>query len=395
MKKELNNYSSEEFSQDIDFINWVNKHQNHRFWEDFQKEYPEKRKEIETAKKIVTAFRMQQTPSMESDVQETFRKIETIYKNKHLKKSSFSYKNITRYVAVFMVLISIGGTILFLNRTEPDFQFTDINISPQDFIDGKLILPDGNTVLLKEKQTNLQIDPANRQISINGEKNIDTPVDKNNALTQIIIPYGKRSTITLSDGTKVWLNSGSIMKFPDVFTGSKRRIFIEGEAFLEVAHDNKRPFIVNTTKLDVKVLGTQFNISAYPEDELVAVVLVEGSIQAKTKSNQVIMKPNQLLEFDNNTGVKITDQADLSEFLSWKEGWMTCKNTPLGSISTRLCRFYNIQIVFTEEAAKYLTITGKLDLKTDYTELFNVLSSTISITYTIQGNKVFISKKAL
>jgi ferric-dicitrate binding protein FerR (iron transport regulator) len=258
----------------------------------------------------------------------------------------------------------------------------------------KLIFADKSEEVLTSKELEVKYD-SHGDIEINSDKRLEQKIDAYKSggeqLNQLVVPRGKRSSLILSDGTKLWLNSGSRAIFPVVFTKKEREIYIEGEAYLEVAHDAARPFFVVTDKIHVKVLGTKFNISAYPEDQASSVVLVEGSVQAIIDSKELTMKPDQLLTYQKSSGVTALQKADVIIYTSWKDGWMYCEKERMESIATKLSRYYNMKIEFKDYEAKELTLTGKLDLKTQCADVFEAISSTAPITFEIQDNSIIIA----
>lgn len=126
---------------------------------------------------------------------------------------------------------------------------------------------------------------ATGQVQVNSNKLVEDDIKEE--YNQIIVPKGKRSQIVLADNSKIWINSGSKVIYPRAFEGKYREIYVEGEVYLNVTHDTSKPFIVNTSGFEVRVLGTSFNISAYKNQEKAAVVLVEGSVNVKT--NKIII----------------------------------------------------------------------------------------------------------
>ena len=153
-------------------------------------------------------------------------------------------------------------------------------------------------------------------------------------MNQLVVPFGKKSKIELADGTRLWLNSGSRAIYPVVFQKGKREIYLEGEGYLEVAHNASSPFYVVTDQMKVRVLGTKFNLSAYKEDASVSVVLVEGSVEASSESGKLILKPNQLLNYQKSTRESTISHANVLQYVSWIDGWMLCDKEKLSSIFT-------------------------------------------------------------
>ena len=149
----------------------------------------------------------------------------------------------------------------------------------------------------------------------------DTSTCAETTYNEITVPRGGEYKVTLSDGTRIWVNSESYIRFPVVFQGDERRIWVAGEVFLEVAKDAERPFIVNTEKLDVKVLGTRFNVRAYPDEKCVQTTLVEGCVQVDNSRGEVaVLHPSEQLVYDVRDGNHEVREVDTELYVSWKDG---------------------------------------------------------------------------
>ena len=207
-------------------------------------------------------------------------------------------------------------------------------------------------------------------------------------MNQLVVPFGKKSKIELADGTRLWLNSGSRAIYPVVFQKGKREIYLEGEGYLEVAHNASSPFYVVTDQMKVRVLGTKFNLSAYKEDASVSVVLVEGSVEASSESGKLILKPNQLLNSQKSTRESTISHANVLQYVSWIDGWMLCDKEKLSSIFTKLSRYYDVKIDISDPRFDKMTLTGKLDLKTKCEDVLKVICSTAPIKYSISEKQI-------
>lgn len=167
---------------------------------------------------------------------------------------------------------------------------------------------------------------------------------------EIYASIGTRSTILLSDGSKVWLNSGSKLRYPDKFTSSNRVVFLTGEAYFEVQSDVDRPFIVRTHNVNVKATGTKFNVQALKSEREIKVSLLKGKVevnkQIDTDKNLVLanLVPNQMLTYDTLTGKAQTFSGDLYEFIAWKDGQLVFRNRPLSEVVKKLSQHYNVDI---------------------------------------------------
>ena len=197
----------------------------------------------------------------------------------------------------------------------------------------------------------------------------------------MIIPYGKRSTITFSDGTKAWVNSGTRLVYPVEFKKEQREVFVVGEIYIEVAEDKARPFIVKTSDIEVKVLGTKFNVSAYESDKTKNVVLVSGSVKVSAKSSNkddVLLSPNQMYSVTN--GVAGVKNVDVNKYIMWIDGLYYFESAKLGDILNRLSRYYGKIIIYDNTVAE-LRCTGKLDMKDEMQEILQGLTHTVPISY--------------
>lgn len=236
--------------------------------------------------------------------------------------------------------------------------------------------------------------PKNRQsydstaIRIN---NAEKTIPKKEAATfnQLVVPYGKQTTLTLADGTRVWINAGSRLVYPVVFEKQKREIYVEGEIYMEVAHDAERPFSVHTGKMDVCVLGTKFYISSYGRDRTQEVVLLSGSVSvapAGRSDRGIRIVPGQQAILDTSESLEVRE-VEAESYISWIHGYLPFDNDPLSNILERLSRYYNCRIECTPEA-EALTLSGKLELKDDPAEVLKILSATapINLQITESGN---------
>lgn len=213
----------------------------------------------------------------------------------------------------------------------------------------------------------------------------ESSVRNKEKLNHIIVPKGKRATITFSDGTSMYINSGSHVIYPSDFEKDKREILVEGEVYLEVAKDPKRPFFVKTKDFDVKVLGTTFNVSAYKDDAIASVVLVEGKVEVDNNNHKTTIRPNEKIAITQ--GESTVSIVDVNEYISWKDYIMLFAEHRAGDVFTRLSRYYGIQIEYEPSIASYL-VSGKLDLKNGINNSLDILTELLDIKYetTPDGN---------
>jgi len=314
------------------------------------------------------------------------------------RRNMFSKKRfqIFRYAAVACSIVGIVGFSFFAvlkneknGHTPSITDFAHENIIHTKQLTNQIQLVSGsNTLAVEGVQAKVEYDAngklkVNKQsVAVNQSTNLVKEIQEFN---QLRVPYGKRAFLKLSDGTSLWVNTGTTVTYPFEFAKDKREIFVDGEVFAEVFHDSKRPFIIKTEKLDVQVLGTVFNVSAYKEDTQTDVVLVSGLVNVKPKNGKpTIIKPNQLFAY--------TDQAstlrnvDVENYTSWHEGNYIFHNEPIENILLRLSRYYNVTMKLPSSASG-ITCSGKLELKDDLNQLLNGLSEITSMSYAVKNDE--------
>ncbi len=256
--------------------------------------------------------------------------------------------------------------------------------------DIQLIVDDNS----KSFRNNIDIEiTSSGEVQIKKSENNDEKISIENAtMNKLIVPYGKRSTVTLADGSKVWLNSGSVLEFPTRFIGKTREVFLKsGEIYIEVAPDAQKSFFVNTTEMSVKVYGTKFNVSAYDRSPQ-SVVLVEGSVALKTaQTEEYFLQPNQLAKLKNDGGFA-TQNADVNEFISWKNGYLLFDETPMTEVLNQIERYYNLSFNYDKDVSlKSLTCSGRIVLSEDLDMVMTTIALITSTQFKKENNKIYLS----
>ena len=271
------------------------------------------------------------------------------------------------------------------------------NIEIGELTDVQLLLSEDNTILIADEESKI-VYQEDGKVDIHSKEAIDLN-SQHSEFNTLIVPYGKRSTITLQDGTKVWLNSGSKLVYPVSFTQKDRRVFLEGEGFFEVTRNEDMPFIVETAAMDIKVLGTAFNVTAFKNEPIVSAVLVEGSVKvtgnkrSKAKNNKTVLTPNERLVYRPETRETKVQKVNVERYISWKEGYLIYRQTNLNQVAKELNRYYNIDISFTDPGLALEKISGKLDLKQNAEEVIRIICNTSSLSYTKSERRFIIGKK--
>ena len=257
--------------------------------------------------------------------------------------------------------------------------------------DVQLVLGKDKKISIQEKESRVEY-TSDGEVTVNSQMVDNTKgQESSQSLNQLIVPYGKRSSITFSDGTQIWVNSGSKVIYPTDFNTKKREIFVEGEVYLNVAHNPSVPFIVKTRVLDVLVHGTTFNISAYDNDDDLQVTLVEGKIEVSAKSISAELKPNQQFALNIMKGNGHVRNVDVANYVAWKNGYYIFEKEPLAQVFKRLSRYYNVQIECDENVGG-LTCSGKLDLKSQIDEVLGYLHKAAPICISRKEDKLIICR---
>ncbi len=256
-----------------------------------------------------------------------------------------------------------------------------------------LTLADGTEVHVEEitaqilQEKGMNIEYRNGEIVYHKSEEKTTEVVYN----KLEVPRGGECMIKLDDGTKVWVNAETKLKYPVTFVGDRREVVLEGEAFFDVAK-NEKPFIVKTSFGDVRVLGTAFGISAYASEPESYTTLVRGKVSVEREGIKpvVILPGEQVVTFKD--GKMIKQEVDVEEFVGWKDGIYVFKEKSLGEIMKTLERWYNISVDFQDKSLVDLPFTGNLKRYDDINVFFDALTRTGDMKYRVEGNQVILFK---
>lgn len=397
----MQNQINEEFRKLVSndsFISWVKNPtpELDELWHHYANANPEAENEINNAKAVIHALAPPKDILAEKDVEQLWDQIESEIERKGKKLKLI--KTIS-WAATIILLIGLSSVFYVqFYGGNPEIDYKSIAKVQPEGNEVKLIFSDNSEKLLNSDDPNIQYDEQGKLI-VDSESLVDEQMARENnpesveSFNQLVVPKGKRSSLILADGTKLHLNSGSRVIYPVVFKKKSREIYIEGEAYLDVSHSEDWPFVVATEHIKVKVLGTEFNVKSYPDEKNTSVVLVDGSVQALTKSKKMLMKESELLTMSNTSGATTIAKTNVVEHISWKDGWMHCNNESIESITKKLSRYYNIDIRLKDPGLKKLTMTGKLDLKTQCSDILEVMSFTAPIKFEDNNGTLVLSIK--
>ncbi|MCX2453940.1 FecR family protein [Pedobacter sp. PLR] len=299
--------------------------------------------------------------------------------------------------AVAVLAIGIGG--YYLSSMPAKLNGDAISNVEQK---GEHILPGGNkAVLTLSDGSQIELDDmANGEIAKESGVKITKTADGRllytvreglahvkPAFNTISTPRGGQYQVALPDGTMVWLNAASSLKYPSSFTGKDRLVALTGEAYFEVAKDKKRPFKVKTEQQEVEVLGTHFNINAYDDEEVVKTTLIEGSVKVKLPSNKsAVLKPGQQSVVLNDIKV---NQVDANSAIDWKQGLFWFNDESIYSIMRQFSRWYNIEVEYRGDV-RNVRFGGQVSRMKNLAQVLRIMELTKSIQFKVEGNKIIV-----
>ncbi len=386
--EQFESYSTDDFVLDEDFRKIVKSEDRDSKIDELKRTFANQAKDIDLAVKIILNFHQEKTEQSEAKKQELWQQIKLV-ERKRLRMVYF------RYAASIVLVAGLAGSFFYLRNEKEQVETVVSENLPSN--NALLILSDGKTVPISTKKSTIQYTPDGSGITVNDSSGIAQSVVAK-GLNQLIVPYGKRSFITLSEGTKVWLNSGSKLIFPPVFEGNKREVRLEGEGFFEVTPDKEKPFFVKTDAFTMKVYGTKFNVQAYNQDQSYSIVLVEGKVGMNANEgsalSEVFLAPNQkaLISKDEKT-FDISDVENMEVYTAWVDGYLTFTNEDVSVLLKKISRYYNVDIEV-DLPKDWEKIYGKLDLKEDIERVLDGVAFISKTRYDKKDNKyIFFSNE--
>lgn len=312
----------------------------------------------------------------------------------------FSAKFMKYAAAILIPLMLAGGVTYFFLNKEKEEPLTELNETIKPGVQkATLVLSNGESHILDTENTMSGFVEVDAQISTTADglsyvaANGQSASFKAATYNELFTPKGGNFRLKLADGSTVWLNAESRLSFPVAFTDSTRHLFLEGEAYFEVAH-NGSPFIVTSGEMDIRVMGTSFNVSAYPDDVAKKTTLVEGKVRVDVrKENEVIqgfLTPNkQATVSTGESGISIAD-VDAAQYKSWVDGKFEFKNETLEQVMKKLARWYDFEYQFSNQSAKNFHFSGRLDNQEKISSIFKMLEMTTNVKFNLQENGIVV-----
>ena len=354
-------------------------------------------KEIRIARSIYSFLNAPSGSVTWSDKEKTKNQIRSSVRKLSIKRQMIRWS--VDASILLAVLITLVGFLRNNSRNDiVSFAQSQTKIKAEN--NTRIILQNGKVITIDKAQSQIRYDAKGENIEIDSDQKIVQEIaDEKAVFNTVIVPHGKRTQITLSEGTKVWLNSGSKLVYPAVFAKNKREVYLDGEAVFDVVHLNDRLFVVSTKDFDIKVLGTVFNACAYSDDQNSNVVLEQGKIELINRRSSVLSNehlmilPGTMAVFDPNQNTFEKQQVNPQKYLSWREGYLIFNSEKLGNIIKKLGRYYNKEMIITDNQLKDETFSGYLDLKNSPGEVLSVINETTPLSFSVEHEKIVINPK--
>ncbi|MGV8093911.1 MAG: FecR family protein [Mangrovibacterium sp.] len=322
--------------------------------------------------------------------------------NRKIERTSkiIKLRTVFKYAAVIMIPLIVAGLLFkYFIRQEPKVnpvaQITEILPGkPQAVLElnnGKLVTLDslGQLSITEKDGTLIEKNTHGLNYSLNIPK-----AKKENLFNTIKIPRGGEYELVLADGTRIYLNAESQLKYPVQFLGDTREVELTGEAYFEVAKDTHKPFVVKTTGMSVEVLGTAFNLNAYGNTEKILATLVEGSIKINVTATQEtrLLQPDEQASVDLKSGRTEVRKVDISLYTDWKNGRLNFFDNRLEDIMITLTRWYSAEVIYRDPSVKDFRFSGSLNRYGDISQILDIIKSTGKVNIEIKGNTILFSE---
>ena len=385
-----------------DFIVWVTSDykNNNKYWNRYRKDLTKSnRDQFNEAIRILIKIRTLHLDDSKSELSSEFiqkqyiRLLEATSKPQHKERSKsgvFQLNTFLKYAASVVIIIGLSGIFFLLNNKNT---FEEHLVATKFNSDEILLQTSKNEFYKITEETNnkwltnqgefVSVDSDN--ISFVASDNIGKGEEK----YTLYVPAGKKFHLTLVDGTEVELNSNSTITFNNSIISKKRYVNFTGEAFFDVAHNEKRPFVVQSSEATIEILGTEFNISNYKENGYTSATLVDGSIKiSNSKGESQIIKPGEQAKLFHNQNRVIVQSVDVQEVVAWTSGRMIFRNETIENLIPKMNRWFDVEFVILDENLKDYRFTGTLKKENDLTHYLQILKYTEGISYKIENKQV-------
>lgn len=313
------------------------------------------------------------------------------------RKRNIRVRRIRRVVSIAAgVVLPLLAAVLWYGTREKmeNVQEQVTSVIRHGEVKAELLLADGTTRILSSevtdslfRQQGANIVVQNQGVSYQGDSSV-----AEECYNTLRVPRGGEYSITLSDGSIVYLNSESELRYPVKFVGEDRRVYLSGEAYFDVSKDKEHPFSVDVNGSVVKVLGTSFNVRAYADENEILTTLVQGSVRFSAGKESVVLKPGEQAVL-NKSGRVVIKEVDTYLYTAWKNGVFAFEKQRLEEIMNVVARWYDVNIFWENASQKEVTFTGKMKRYDDFSKVVEMLEMTGNTEFVVKENNIFIREK--
>lgn len=358
---------------------WINEHQDHyHLYEKLRKQAP-------------------------TDVIQNYKNIDIerglqIYYQRHTLKSRHLPVRWMTAAAAGLILISVGTLLFFKSPSAPPFAE---HLQPGSS-KALLILSDGTVKELEQTPKTDTIHIEGISVLNSGNEIQYTSVQYNSdtlslntaAYNTLKIPTGGEYTLILADSTQIWLNSQTTLRYPVKFTGNERTVYLEGEAYFKVRHNEQRPFYVRTKdQVNIQVLGTSFNVRAYGDEQEIETVLEHGSVRMWRDKDHITLVPGVKATYNKNNDKFTAQYINTELYTAWHKGHYVFEEETIENILNKLSRWYDIQVFFADPAVRNMIFSGSIRKYDTIQQLLNAIEATGGIRFRVNGNTITVSSQ--
>lgn len=402
MSKHSNKTDFLSLVQNEDFIRLVTGAENpDKLLKELQKENPDQSDALQYAFGFIRANHANKIKMKPEDYNQVLNAIQLHFIKKPQGRFLRLFPLPLRIAASILLILAISSIVVY-RQFEKD-PLTEFAQKQHEGADKALIvLSDGTTKELKNNDSFIDYTSSEGEVVVKNtedeERIGNSKAQKNPVLNQVVVPFGQRHKVLLSDGTLVQLNAGSQLTFPAAFSGKTREVYLQGEGFFEVSENAKQPFIVKTNYIDIRVLGTTFNVSAYEDEGFLTTVLVEGKVNVSQKGKRLAneeftLAPGQGCFYSIDEKNSVVRNVDIKEHVLWKDGLFNFKDKPLRDVVSRVHKYFNRPIQIESDKLANTLVSGKLVLSDDLTEVIEYLSKTVEGKYEVKSDGLIVLKQ--
>jgi len=307
---------------------------------------------------------------------------------------------VRRWLTAAVLLLCVSAGLIFLSRSKKSSQQ---ELAHHQLKSGNAVVPGGNRAVLTLadgsvvaldkgsvsktiKQGNTSILNEGKGLLVYAAKGPSGPAPLYN---KIAVPRGGQYQLKLPDGTLVWLNSASSLRFPTQFAGKERSVELDGEAYFEVAKNKETPFKVHVRAMEVRVLGTHFNVMAYDDEESISTTLLEGSVKVSNALQTAVIRPGQQASLKKSSGILGVEEVNTVEAIAWKNGKFLFADEDIETIMRRISRWYNVEVEYRGNLSDK-NFAGSISRYENVSEVLKMLELTGTIHFKVEGRRIIV-----